>query len=80
MTVPVTPADLAVSFRDRDVPRPLATRPIAVAHRHQRGWTVLVTADRSEIYALTFDAVPSAVRAVTGVRNLLIIWPGGAAS
>lgn len=77
MTVPGPISDKAVSFRDRDEPRALATRPVAVAHRHARGWTV-DTADGSRIYTLTFDSVPGAVSAATGVRNLLIIWPGGA--
>jgi hypothetical protein len=63
----------AVSFRDADLPRALAARMIAVAHRHPRGWTV-ATADGSRIEALTFEAVTDAVSATTGVRHLLIIW------
>ncbi|MCY1141717.1 hypothetical protein OWR29_27280 [Actinoplanes sp. Pm04-4] len=64
-----------MSFRDRDEPRALATRPIAVAHRHPAGWTVHAM-DGSRIEALSFDAVPGAVSAATGIRNLLIVWPG----
>jgi hypothetical protein len=79
MNVPGIPADFAVSFRDRDEPRALATRPVAVAHRHPRGWTVR-TADGSRIETVTFDALPDAVMASTGVRNLIIIWPGRNAS
>lgn len=75
MTEPGSPSELAVSFRDRDQPRALATRPVAVAHRHPRGWTVH-TVDGSRIEAVTFDAVADAVAAATGVRSLLIIWPG----
>ena len=79
MTVPVTPTDVTVSFRDRDLPRALATRPVAVAHRKRSDWTVQ-TADGFRIVATSFDAAADAVRTATGVRNLLIIWPGGSAS
>jgi hypothetical protein len=66
---------VVVSFRDADEPRALASRMIAVAHRHPRGWTVN-TSDGSRIESVTFDAAADAVTALTGVRHLLIVWPG----
>ncbi len=80
MTVPIPGPvpDIVVSFRDADEPRALAARLIAAAHRHPRGWT-LHTAAGSRVEALTFEAVVDGVTATTGVRNLLIVWPGGGA-
>ena len=64
-----------VSFRDADQPRALATRFIAVATRHPRGWRVDL-ADGSVVHTITFDAAAEAVIAATGVHRLLIHWPG----
>jgi hypothetical protein len=66
-------ADLIVSFRDADEPRPLAARLIASAHRHARGWTVNVP-HNGRYECLTFDAAAQAVANTTGKHHLLIIW------
>lgn len=65
----------AVSFRDAGEPRALAARFIAVAIRHPRGWRVDLS-DGSVLHTVTFDAAADAVIAATGVRRLLIHWPG----
>ena len=79
MTVPGSPSDLAVSFRDASQPRALAARMIAVAHRHPRGWT-LSLAEGGRFECLTFDAAADAVTRATGVSTLLIVGPGRGAS
>src|SRR3954453_17097398 len=66
---------VVVTFRDADERRALASRMIAVAHRHPRGWTVN-TSDGSRAESVTFDAAADAVTAITGVRRLLVVWPG----
>ena len=71
-TVPA--ADLVVSFRDLDQPRPLASRLIASAHRHPLGWTANVPGVGSSEH-VTFDAVVRTVAGATGVARLLIVWP-----
>ena len=71
----MTVADLVVSFRDAGQPRALASRMIAVAHRHPRGWSVNITATNATRECPTFDGVPAVVTQATSVRNLLIHWP-----
>lgn len=66
---------VVVTFRDAAEPRALAARLIAAAHRHPCGWTV-TTSNGIHIETATFEAVPDVVRKATGVRNLLIVWPG----
>jgi hypothetical protein len=71
MTVPAYSA--TVSFRDATEPRPLASRLVAVAHRHPRGWTLDLGA-RGQLECMTFDAVICAVARATAVPELLITW------
>jgi hypothetical protein len=65
--------ELAVSFRNADLPRPLATRLIAAARRHPRGWSLTIPETGSTQH-VTFEATVEAVTEMTGVRRLLIVW------
>lgn len=68
---------LTVSFWDGGQPRPLADRAMAFAHQHARGWTLTFVEGGSSEH-LTFEAVADAVARTTGVRRVLIAWPGKA--
>ncbi|MFI7600167.1 hypothetical protein [Actinoplanes sp. NPDC049681] len=75
MSLPGPRSDVMATFRDAGQPRPLADRPLAVAHRHARGWTVCVIAG-PRFERTTFDGVAEAVTRQTGIRKLLIVWSG----
>lgn len=75
MSLPGPRADVTASFRDASQPCPLADRPLAVAHRHARGWTVSLT-EGPRFERTTFDAVAEAVTRVTKIRKLVIVWSG----
>ena len=66
---------VVASFRDADQPRPLATRFVALAECHARGWSLRIP-NVGETEHLTFDAAAMTVARVTGIRRLLVVWAG----
>jgi hypothetical protein len=64
-----------VSFRDADEPRALASRLIATATRHPRGWSLEIPGVGATEH-VTFDATALAVARRTGITRLLIVWAG----
>jgi hypothetical protein len=64
-----------VSFRDADEPRALASRLVATATRHPRGWSLDIP-DVGATDHLTFDAAALTVARRTGITRLLIVWAG----
>ncbi len=73
-------AQVVVTFRDYDQPRALASRFIAVAHRHARGWSLSLAEGAGRWELITFDSVVEHVIVATGTRRLLIVWPLNTAS
>jgi hypothetical protein len=66
---------VVVSFRDADEPRALASRLVATATRHPRGWSLDIP-HLGATEHLTFDATALTVARRTGINRLLIVWTG----
>ena len=64
-----------VSFRNADLPRPLAARLIGAAHPdEERGHWLVTLYDGNVVAATSFEAAVRAVQSASGVRRLLIVW------
>jgi hypothetical protein len=65
------------SFRDANEPRALASRLVATAAQHPRGWTLSLPGGQGSVEAATFEGAVSALVARTGLTRLLIVWAVG---